>query len=331
MDLSTTYMGLELANPLVPSSSPLTGTLDGLRRLEDAGAGAVVLPSLFEEQVSRQQQMLDPYLCYRPDQLHAALGYYPETGRYTTHPADYLEMVGRARSALTIPVIASLNGVSVGGWVSYARQLEAAGASALELNIYYLPTMPTMSGPEVERMYVEIVHEVKRGVSIPVAVKLSPWFSAFAHMAGRLCEAGANALVLFNRFYQPDIDLEALTFVPRVHLSAPQELQMPLHWVALLYDRIWLDFAITSGIHTHFDVLKGLLVGARVTMMASALLQHGPAYLSEVLRALPVWMEQHGFASVRDLQGRLSLKSILATNAFERAGYMRVLQSWDED
>lgn len=331
MDLTTSYMGLTLANPLVPSSSPLTGTLDGLRRLEDAGAAAVVLPSLFEEQVSRPHRQLAPYLCYHPDQLHAALGYYPDAGRYTDSPEVCLQRVQQAKAALSIPVIASLNGVSTGGWVSWARQLEAAGADALELNVYYLPTMPTMSGPEVERMYVEVVHEVKRGVNIPVAVKLNPWFSAFAHMAGRLCEAGANALVLFNRFYQPDIDLETRTFVPRVHLSDPQELQMPLHWVALLYDRIWLDFAITSGIHSHFDVLKGLLVGARVTMMASVLLRHGPEYLTEILRALPVWMEQHGVDTLRALQGQMSLQSIQATNAFERAGYMKVLQSWGED
>jgi dihydroorotate dehydrogenase (fumarate) len=331
MDLSTTYLGLTLKNPLVPSASPLSRSVEGIRKLEDGGAAAVVMYSLFEEQLVAESQQLNHFLSYGTESFAEALSYFPEMEDFHTGPDDYLDLISQAKAAVDIPIIGSLNGVSTGGWVSYASQIQQAGADALELNIYYIPTSPDISGAEVEGMYLEVVRDVKANVSIPVAVKLSPYFSATANMAYQLAEAGADALVLFNRFYQPDIDLEELEVVPRLVLSASYEMHLPLRWVALLYGRVKADFAITTGVHTHIDVLKGLMAGANVMMMASALLQYGPAYLGQVLEKVESWMEDHEYESVVQMQGSMSQQHVAEPAAFERANYMKVLQSWRPD
>ncbi|MFQ5857350.1 MAG: dihydroorotate dehydrogenase-like protein, partial [Anaerolineae bacterium] len=275
MDLTTTYMGMILEHPIVPSASPLSRSLDGIRLLEDAGAAAVVMYSLFEEQITLESHQLDHYLTLGIDSFAEALSYFPVMESYNIGPDQYLDLISQAKQAVDIPIIGSLNGVSSGGWIEYARRIEEAGADALELNLYYIPTNPALTGAEVEEMYLGVLRDVRQSVSIPVAAKLSPYFSATAHVAGRLAEAGAGALVLFNRFYQPDFDLENLEVVPHLMLSTSYELRLPLHWVAILYGRVPADLAITSGVHTHEDVLKGLMAGANVTMMASELLQNG--------------------------------------------------------
>jgi dihydroorotate dehydrogenase (fumarate) len=331
MDLSTTYLGLALKNPLVPSASPLSQTVDSIRRLEDAGAAAVVMYSLFEEQLIGESQQLDHFLSYGTESFAEALSYYPEMEDYNTGPDEYLSLISEAKEAVDIPIVGSLNGVSTGGWVNYAADIEQAGADALELNLYYIPTSVEISGAEVEEMYLNVVRDVKANISIPVAVKLSPYFSATAHMAQQLADAGAGALVLFNRFYQPDIDLEALEVVPRLVLSSSYEMHLPLRWVALLYGRVRADFAITSGVHTHIDVLKGLMAGANIMMMASALLQYGPSYLGQVLEKVESWMDEHEYESVAQMRGSMSQQHVAQPAAFERANYMKVLQSWRAD
>jgi dihydroorotate dehydrogenase (fumarate) len=331
MDLSTTYLGLELAHPLVPSASPLSESLDGIRRLEDAGAPAVVMHSLFEEQINAESHRLDHYLSYCTESHAEALSYFPEPTAFQVGPDRYLETIYRAKEAVSIPVIGSLNGVSTGGWVEYARLIENAGADALELNVYFLPTDPWLTGADVEEMYEEIVHDVRAALSIPLAVKVGPHFSAMANMARRLAEAGADGLVLFNRFYQPDFDLETLEVVPNLVLSTPFEMRLPLRWVAILHGRVEADLAITSGIRTHEDVLKGLMAGAKVTMLASELLRGGLGRLSEIREAMQAWMDVHGYTSVRQLQGSMSQQHVGEPAAFERANYMKVLQSWRRD
>jgi dihydroorotate dehydrogenase (fumarate) len=331
MDLSTTYLGMTLKNPLVPSASPLSQTVDGIRSMEDAGAAAVVMYSLFEEQLVEESQQLDHFLSYGTESFAEALSYYPEMEDFNTGPSDYLKLISQAKDAVDIPVIGSLNGVSTGGWVNYAADIEQAGADALELNIYYIPTSVDVSGAEVEEMYLSVVRDVKANISIPVAVKLSPYFSATAHMVNQLAEAGASAFVLFNRFYQPDIDLEELEVVPRLVLSSSYEMHLPLRWMALLYGRVKADFAITSGVHTHIDVLKGLMAGANIIMMASALLQYGPSYLGQVLDKVESWMDEHEYESVAQMRGSMSQQHVAQPAAFERANYMKVLQSWRPD
>lgn len=331
MDLTTTYLGLTLKHPIVASASPLAQSVEGVRRLEDAGAAAVVLPSLFEEQIEHESHQLDHYLSYGAESYPEALSYFPDLDTYRVGPDAYLSLVSWAREAVEIPVIASLNGVSPGGWTDYARLIEQAGASALELNIYAIPTDPHLSGVEVEARYLDVVRQVRQAVSIPVAVKLSPYFSAIASFARQLAETGANGLVLFNRFYQSDFDLEALEVVPRLVLSDSDDLRLPLTWVAILYGRVPVDLAITSGVHTHQDVLKGLMAGARVTMMTSALLRHGLGHLRTVLDDLVHWMEEHEYASVRQMQGSMSQINVRSPSVFERANYMKVLQSWHVD
>ena len=331
MDLTTTYMGMTLKNPLVPSASPLSQTIDGIRRMEDAGASAVVLYSLFEEQIRAESQQLDHYLSYNVDSFAEALTHFPDLKNYKTGPEGYLELIRKAKEAVDIPIIASLNGVSIGGWVSYARKMQEAGADGLELNIYYIPTSTETTSAEVEQIYLEIVEAVKGDVTIPVAVKLSPYFSATANMAKRLADAGANALVLFNRFYQPDFDLEELEAVPGLVLSSPFEMRLPLRWVAILYGRVKVDFAITSGIHSHTDVLKGLMAGANVTMMASELMHNGIGRIGEILEDLRIWMDEHEYESVTQMRGSMSQQHVADPAVFERANYMKVLQSWQPD
>ncbi len=331
MDLTTTYLGLKLKNPLIPSSSPLSRNMSSLKQMEDSGAAAIVLYSLFEEQISLESHTLNHYLTQGVESFPEALTYFPEATEYDTGPVEYLEQISKAKTALDIPIIASLNGVSTGGWVKYARNIQEAGADALELNIYYLPTDPNLSGAEVEQIYLDVLKDVKQAVDMPVAMKLSPYFSALANMARQLDAGGADGLVLFNRFYQPDLDIENLEVVPHLLLSTSSELRLPLRWIAILYGRIEADLALTTGIHTAEDVLKGLMAGACVTMVASELLRNGVVRLQEILVDLERWLVEYEYESVNQLQGSLSQINCAEPAAFERANYMRVLSSFAPD
>jgi dihydroorotate dehydrogenase (fumarate) len=328
VDLSTTYLGLTLKNPLVVSPSPLCEKIDNIRQMEDAGASAVVLPSLFEEQITLESHHLDRYLSHGTESFAESLTYFPDMIDYNLGPDGYLELIRRAKFVVDIPIIGSLNGVSTGGWITYAKKIEEAGADALELNTYYIPTDPELTGAQVEQMYLDLVRDVKASVRIPVAIKLSPNFSAIPNMARRLDQAGADALVMFNRFYQPDFDLENLEVVPSLILSGPYELLVRLTWVAVVYGNIRADLAITGGVHTALDVLKAMMVGARVAMMTSALLTHGIGHLNTVRADLLTWMEQHEYESIRQMQGSMSHRSVANPAAFERANYMKVLSSY---
>jgi dihydroorotate dehydrogenase (fumarate) len=331
MDLTTTYMGMELKNPIVPSASPLSEDLGKIRRMEDAGASAVVMYSLFEEQITLESHQLDHYLSYGAEGFAEALTYFPEMETYRVGPDDYLNQIRQAKEAVDIPIIGNLNGVSTGGWIDYARRIQEAGADALELNVYYLPTDINMTSAEVEQMYLDVLRDVKKVVSIPVAMKLSPYFSATANMAHRLAEGGADALVLFNRFYQPDFDLQNLEVVPRIVLSSTYELTLPLRWIAILYGRVPVDFAITSGVHTVEEVLKGLMAGSNVTMLASELLKNGIPRISQILEGMVQWMEEYEYESVVQMQGSMSQRNVAEPAAFERANYMKMLSSWRPD
>jgi dihydroorotate dehydrogenase (fumarate) len=328
VDLSTSYLGLALRSPLVASASPLCEDVDNIRRMEDAGAGAVVLHSLFEEQITLESHHLDRYLSQGAESFAESLTYFPDMTAHNLGPDGYLEHIRRAKAAVGIPIIGSLNGVSTGGWIRYARRIEEAGADALELNVYYIPTDPEVTGAEVERMYVDLVRDVAASVRIPVAVKLGHSFSAMANLAQRLEQAGARALVLFNRFYQPDFDLEQLQVVPRLTLSSPYELLLRVHWVAILYGHVRADLAVTGGVHTAQDVLKAMMAGARVAMMTSALLKHGIDLLRLVRANLVAWMEAHEYESIRQMQGSMSYRSVAEPAEFERANYLRVLGSY---
>jgi len=330
VDLSTSYMGLRLKNPVVASASPLSNTLDGIRRLEDAGVATVVMYSLFEEQIQFQSDYIDHHLSYGTNSYAESQSYFPEMRDYNVGPEEYLRLIHAAKAATDIPVIGSLNGVTPGGWVEYARLIQEAGADALELNVYFIPASPFLSGKTVEERYVEILRDVKRSVSIPVAMKLSPYFSSLGNMARRLVDEGADALVLFNRFYQPDIDLENLEVTPCLTLSQPHELRLPLCWVAILYGELLTDFAITSGVHSHQDVLKSLMAGAKVAMMASELLRHGVGRVTQVLRTVEEWMEEHDYVSVNQMIGSMSRTSVADPSAFERANYMKMLASYQK-
>jgi dihydroorotate dehydrogenase (fumarate) len=331
MDLTTTYMGMTLKNPIVPSSSPLSHEIDNIRRLQDAGAAAIVMHSLFEEQITLESHQLDHFLSYGTDTFAEALSYFPDVETYSVGPEKYLDLIRQAKQAVDIPIIGSLNGVSTGGWIEYAKKIQEAGADALELNVYYIPTSTELTGNEVEQMYLDVLGDVKKNVSVPVAMKLNPYFSATANMAHRLAKAGADALVLFNRFYQPDFDLEELQVVPSLTLSKSREMRLPLRWVAILYGRVPVDLAITSGVSNHIDVLKGMMAGAKVTMMASAILRKGPGRINKILKNMVRWMEEHEYESVAQMQGSMSQKNVAEPAAFERANYMKVLQSWRPD
>jgi len=325
MDLKTTYLGLKLKNPIVPSASPLSRNLESMKRLEDAGAAAIVMYSLFEEQVEHEAAELDHYLAYGTHSYQEALSYFPTPEEYNLGPDQYLEFLHQAKQSLGIPVIGSINGISSGGWIDYARKMEQAGADAIELNIYYIPTDPRLASQEVEDRYVSVLHAVKRAVKIPVAVKLSPYFSSFAHVAVRLDEAGANGLVLFNRFYQPDIDLEELEVKPNVILGTSDATRLPLRWIAILHGMVKTSLAATSGIHSAEDVIKMIMVGADVTMMCSALLKHGPGRITSVLEGVNKWMVEHEYLSVEQMKGSMSQASVVDPSAFERAQYMKAL------
>jgi dihydroorotate dehydrogenase (fumarate) len=331
MDLTTTYLGMKLKNPLVPSSSPLMRTLDNLRWMEDAGAAAVVLHSLFEEQITDESRTLNHYLTQGIESFPEALSYFPEASDYKTGPIEYLEHIRKAKAALDIPVIASLNGVSTGGWINYARQIEEAGADALELNVYYIPTDPDLTGGEVEQIYLDVLKDVKSAISLPLALKLNPYFSSIANISRRLADNGANSLVLFNRFYQPDLDLETLEVVPNLKLSTSAELRLPLRWIAILYGRVHTDLALTTGVHTVTDVLKAVAAGANVAMLASELLRNGINRLSVLAQGLDEWLTENEYDSLAQLQGSLSQINCPEPAAFERANYMRVLSSFAPD
>lgn len=331
VDLTTTYLGLVLKHPVVPSASPLSDGLDKIKRLEDAGAAAIVMYSLFEEQIVGESHILDHYLSYGSESFAEALDYFPEMDSYNVGPQAYVELIRKAKEAVDIPVIGSLNGVSTGGWVEYAHMMQEAGADALELNIYYIPTDAAMTGAEVEQMYLDVVHDVKANISIPLSVKLGPHFSSLPNMAMRLAKAGADGLVLFNRFYQPDFDLEALEVVPNLTLSSAWEMRLPLRWVSILNGKVPVDFAITSGVHSYEDVLKGLMAGAKVTMMASELLRNGVQRMGLVVQEMARWLEEHEYVSVQQMQGSMSQEKVAEPAAFERANYMKVLQSWKFD
>jgi dihydroorotate dehydrogenase (fumarate) len=324
-DLTTTYLGLTLRTPLVPSASPLSEEIDTIRRLEDSGASAIVLYSLFEEQLRQDRFELHQHMEAGTFSYAEALTYFPEPDQFHLGPDEYLKHISRAKEAVDMPVIASLNGSSVGGWTSYAKAIQQAGADALELNIYYIPTELDVTSAQIEQTYLDILRAVKSEVTIPVAVKLSPFFTNFANMAKRLDEAGANGLVLFNRFYQPDIELESLEVVPNILLSTPMAMRLPLRWIAILYDKLNCSLAATSGIHRATDALKMLMAGADVTMLCSVLIRHGVKQIGVIERDLEAWMEEHEYESVEQLKGSLSQKNCENPSAFERAQYMRAI------
>lgn len=328
MNLKTTYLGLKLDSPLVPSASPLAESIDNLKRMEDEGAGAVVLHSLFEEQIEQEARTLDHYLGHGAESFAEALTYFPEPRHFMFGPDEYLEHVRRAKQALSIPVFASLNGSSIGGWTDYALRIEQAGADGLELNLYEVPADIDTTSEEVEERYVEVVRHVHDVVTFPLAVKIGPHFTALAQMARRLARAGAAGLVLFNRFYQPDIDLEELDVRPNVLLSTPQAMRLPLRWIAILYGRIQANLAATGGILNGHDALKMLMAGADVTMLCSALLRHGIPYLGTVRNEMVEWMEEHEYESVSQMQGSMSQRSCPDPTAFERANYMKALTGY---
>lgn len=325
MDLTTTYLGLKLRTPLVVSASPLSEDVDNIKRMEDAGASAVVLYSLFEEQLRHDRLELHQNLQQGTESFAESLTYFPEPDEFRLGPEEYLKHIAEAKKASKIPIIASLNGSSVGGWTEYARQIQQAGADALELNIYSIPTDMEMSGEVVEDNYLNILRAVKSNVTIPVAVKLSPFFSNFANMAKRFDEAGANGLVLFNRFYQPDIELESLEIKPNLLLSTPMAMRLPLRWIALLHGKLKASLAATSGIHRASDALKMLMVGADVTMLCSTIIRHGAPQIGMMERDMVDWLEEHEYESVSQLKGSLSQKNCAEPAAFERAQYMKAL------
>jgi dihydroorotate dehydrogenase (fumarate) len=328
IDLSTTYLGLHLKGPLVVSPSPLCEDLGTVRKMEDQGAAAVVLHSLFEEQIRVESQHLDRFLSETAESYAEATSYFPDMTAYNFGPDGYLEYLRRVKEAVEIPVIGSLNGATPGGWLEYAKLMQDAGADALELNVYYLPNDPELTGELVERNYCDLVSAVSRSVTIPVAVKLGPYFSAMSNMAQRLEAAGASGLVLFNRFYQPDFDLEALEVVPNLILSNPYELLLRLHWVAVLYNTVKTDLAITGGVHSATDVIKCMMAGANVAMMTSALLRLGVSHIAKTLNEVLLWMDEHEYSSIRQMQGSMSRKKAAQPSAFERANYMKVISSY---
>lgn len=327
-DLTTTYMGLALKNPIVPSASPLTRRLSGIKQLEDAGAAAITMYSLFEEQIDLEALAQHNFLEQTLFMSAEATAYFPKAADYNRGPDGYLDLICDAKASVDIPVIGSLNGITTGGWTRYARLIEEAGADALELNVYLIPTRMNLTSDGVENTYLEILREVKAQVKIPVAMKLSPFFSAMPNMAYRLDRAGADALVLFNRFYQPDFDLEELTVTPHLMLSTQWEMRLPLRWISILYGHVSASLALTSGVHTAEDAVKAVMAGANITNVCSVLLEKGPSYIAELVKGFAEWMEAHEYESVGQMQGALSQRNVAEPAAFERANYMKVLGSW---
>lgn len=331
MDLTTTYLGLKLSSPLVPGASPLADNLDTVRRLEDAGAPAIVLRSLFAEQIAREEVSAFLHLDRHGESFAEALSYFPSPERFVMGPEEYLTHLVRVKAAVRIPVIASLNGTRPGSWRDYPTAIEQAGADALELNIYHLPTDPAFTGDEVEELALQAVREVKRAVAIPVAVKISPFFSAISNFAARLDAAGADGIVLFNRFYQPDIDPEDLSVVPSLQLSRSSELSLRLRWLAILSGRVRASLAATGGVHDGVDAIKAVMAGAHAVQMVSALLARGPEHLAVVRNEMAAWLEEHEYSSLAQARGSMNLAGCPDPAAYERANYMLILQGWSGD
>ena len=328
VDLSTTYLGLSLKNPVVASASPLSQKVETAQQLEAAGISAIVMYSLFEEQIIRESLKLHEDLTRGTEQYWESLSYFPEIGTFSLGPEIYLKQLIKLKNAIKVPVIGSLNGISTGGWIEYSEKIEQAGADALELNLYYLATDPDLTAAELENRYIKLVSDIRKRVKFPLAVKLSPFFTAIPNFARRLTEAGANALVLFNRFYQPDFNLEELEVVPHLVLSNSNELRLPLRWIAILYGRIKADFALTSGVHTAEDVIKAVMAGAKVTLITSEFLQNGIGQASKILADLEVWMVEHEYKSIKQMLGSMSQQSVAEPAAFERANYIKVLSTY---
>ena len=328
IDLTTRYMGLSLKNPIVPSASPLSKKVGTIRQMEDAGAAAITMYSLFEEQIEQEALAQHHFLEHGAESFAEALSYFPTAADYNRGPEEYLELIREAKEAVDVPVIGSLNGVTTGGWIEYAKKIEQAGADALELNVYLIPTRGDVAGAEVEQVYLNILREVKANVSIPVAMKLSPFFSALPNMAYRLDEAGVDGLVLFNRFYQPDLDLEELEVTPNLVLSRSAEMRLPLRWIAILYGKVKASMALTSGVHTPEDVIKAMMAGADVVNVASVLLDEGIGKIGELITGVQTWMAEHEYDSIDMMKGSLSQQNVAEPAAFERANYMKVLGSW---
>ncbi|MDP2366064.1 MAG: dihydroorotate dehydrogenase-like protein [Ignavibacteria bacterium] len=328
MDITTTYLGLKLKSPIVCSAGPLSEKISNIREMEDAGAGAVVLYSIFEEQIEHDQLELDHHTSVHSESFAEATSYLPEPFEYKLGADEYLDHIRKAKEAVDIPIIASLNGKSAGGWIEYAKKIEQAGADALELNIYKLATDPKISSVEIEKSYIDILLAVKLNTSIPVAVKMHPFFSSTSYMAAQLSKAGADGLVMFNRFYQPDIDLEKLEVVPNVILSTPMAMRLPLRWIAMMYGKVDADLAATSGIYTAEDVIKMVMVGAKVTQMLSSLLKFGIGHIADVTTNLKTWMEEKEYESIEQMRGSMSYMNVDDPAKFERANYMKVLNSY---
>jgi dihydroorotate dehydrogenase (fumarate) len=331
VDLTTTYLGLKLKNPLVASPSPLSEKVENITRLEEAGVSAVVMYSLFEEQITHESLELDYFLNQGTETFAESLTYFPEAGKYTLAPDKYVERLEKTKQAVTIPVIGSLNGVSTGGWIKYARKIQDAGADALELNLYYLPVDVDMSSSLIEDTYIRLVEDVKSAIKLPLAVKLAPFLTALPNFASRLVSAGADGLVLFNRFYQPDMDLENLEVVPNLVLSDSDDLRLPLRWIAILYGKVKADLALTSGVHTAEDVLKAMMAGANVAMTTSAILKNGMKTIPFILKGTEEWMIAHEYESVKQMRGSMSQGAVAEPAAFERANYMKVLNSFNPE
>ncbi len=328
MDLTTKYLGLTLRSPLVASASPLSEEIGNIKKLEDAGIGAIVLYSLFEEQIRLEQEEYNFHTTHGTDAFAESLSYFPEIDDYKLGPELYLEHIQKAKAAVSVPIIASLNGSSLGGWTSYAKEMENAGADAIELNIYNIPTNADMTGTQVEQQYVDILKAVKSAVKIPVALKLSPYFSNFSNVAKRFDAAGANALVLFNRFYQPDIDLDEFEVTPNLILSQSNAMRLPMRWIAILKDNIKADLAATSGIHTGTDVIKMMMVGANVAMLCSSLLKHGINHVKNIEDHMKQWMRENDYKSISEMQGSMSQQKIANPGSFERAQYMKAITKY---
>ena len=331
VDLTTTYLGLKLKNPLVASPSPLSEKVDNVKRMEQAGISAVVMYSLFEEQIIHESLELDYFLNRGTESFAEALTYFPDVGRYSLTPDKYIGALEKTKLAVNIPVMGSLNGVSTGGWVEYAHKIQEAGADALELNLYYLPTDVNLTSTQIEDNYLTLVNDIRAEVKIPLAVKLAPFFTALPNFANRLVEAGANGLVLFNRFYQPDMDLENLEVVPNLVLSNSDDLRLPLRWIAILYGKVKADLALTSGVHTPEDAIKAIMAGANVAMSTSALLKRGTQAIQQILTGMEEWMIAHEYKSVQQMHGSMSQGAVADPAAFERANYMKVLNSFNPE
>jgi dihydroorotate dehydrogenase (fumarate) len=328
MDVSTKYLGMKLKSPLVASASPLSEDIDNIKRLEDAGIGAVVLYSLFEEQLRLEQEEYNFHTTQGTDAFAESLSYFPEVEDYKLGPELYLEHIQKAKAAVDVPIIASLNGSTIGGWTDFAREFESAGADAIELNIYYIPTDPDLTGQEVEQQYIDILKAVKGAVKIPVALKFSPFFSNFSNMAAKMDAAGVDGMVLFNRFYQPDIDLDEFEVKPNLQLSQSTTMRLPMRWIAILKDRVKADLAATTGIHTGTDVIKMLMVGASATMLCSSLLKHGINHVKNIEDHMKQWMSENNYVSVSEMQGSMSQKKTADPSSFERAQYMKAITKY---